>query len=182
MRIRSTERWVFCTEWRVFSPQKAGLCTGWRDLWPGSPIELQSPSETCPGSPYQSYRQCPPIVAGVEELEGRSSRGRVVAQTKQRTVLFVILPKVHNWKKKLWPVRNPGCGGQCFLGWGKWASRPVSCLGHGWTNMRSLAEKWLWWEIVGMDSYLMIFRITQMLLFQGFRKIILKGYGNNPVQ
>lgn len=74
--------------------------------------------------------------------EKKELQRRVVAQTKRRTVLFDILPKVHNWKKNLWPVRNPGCGGKCFLGWGKQASRPVSCLGHGWTNMQSLASGW----------------------------------------
>ena len=111
------------------------------------------------------FRQCPAIVPWAEELKGRSFRGGVVAQTKWRTVLFDILPKVHNWKKKLRPVRNPGCGGKCFLGWGKRVSRLVSWLGHGWTNTLSLAEKWLWWEIFWMDSYLMIFRITQVLLF-----------------
>lgn len=114
---------------------------------------------------------------GTEELKGRSCRGGVAAQTEWRTVLFVILPKVYNWKKKLWPVRNPGCGRQCFLGWGKRVSRPVSCLGHGWTNMWSLAEKWLWWEIFWMYSYLMIFRITQVLLSKISEKSFLRATG-----
>lgn len=129
----------------------------------------------CPGAPYKSFMLCPAIVPGAEELKGRSFRGGVVAHTKWRTVLFEILPKVHNWKKNLWPVRNPGCGGKCFLGWGKQASCPVSCLRHGWTNMHSLAEKWLWWKILRMDSYLLIFRITQVPFFRGFRKTILMG-------
>lgn len=146
------------------------LWTGWRDSLASQLCPAAKPVRIMSRCSLWSFRQCPTIVRKAEELKGRSFRGRVVAQTKQITVLFDILPKVHNWNKKLWPVRNPGCGGKCFLGWGKQASRPVSCLGHGWANTWPLAEKWLWWEVFCMDSYLMMFRITQILLVWDFSR------------
>lgn len=113
-----------------------GLCPGWRGFSTVNSAQLQNPPGAFPGTSYQSFRQCPATVPRAEEQRGRRFRGRVVARAKQRTVLFDVLPKVCSRKKKLWPVRNLGCGGKCFLGWGKQASRlHIGCqLPGAWLN------------------------------------------------
>lgn len=113
-----------------------GLCPGWRGFSTVNSAQLQNPPGAFPGSSYRSFRQCPATVPRAEEQRGRRFRGRVVAPAKQRTVLFDVLPKVCSRKKKLWPVRNLGCGGKCFLGWGKQTSRlHIGCqLPGAWLN------------------------------------------------
>lgn len=113
-----------------------GLCPGRRDFCTVNSVQLKNPPGACPDSSYQDFRQCPSIIPRAEEQRGRRFTGRVVAQAKQRTVLFDVLPKVCSRKNKLWPVRNLGCGGKCFLGWGKQAScLHIGCqLPWAWLN------------------------------------------------
>lgn len=149
-RVLSTERWVFCTKQSFLTKKGRSSYRLERPLasQPCTVIKSVCNMSRCSLSKFQAMSYNSPWSRGTER---RELWRRVVAQTKRRTVLFDILPKVHNWKKKLWPVRNPGCGGKCFLGWGKQASHPLSCLRHGWTNMRSLASGW---KVVMMGNIL----------------------------